>query len=119
MANAQRLARYSAWTCVALIIILSLLPGSERPHTGAPGKLEHFLAYTGTGVFAAFGYSLASQRFIFWMAIVILSSLLEFLQQYVPGRGPDAFDALASSSGLTSGLLIGMYFSAKVFGDER
>ncbi len=41
-----RLFRLAGVTGVFLIVVLSLVPGSYRPHTGAPGGLEHFFAYT-------------------------------------------------------------------------
>lgn len=115
MHQTQRITRYVTWICVVIITVLSLLPGNERPHTGLSGKLEHIIAYTGTGIFAAVGYQLIRQRLVFWMAMVTLSFLLELLQQYVPGRGPSIYDAVASSSGLTIGLLIGAYSSLKIF----
>lgn len=119
MHETQRIARYITWVCVAIIIVLSLLPGDERPHTGLSGKLEHIIAYAGTGVFAAIGYQLIRQRLVFWSALVTLSLLLELLQQYVPGRGPSIFDAVASSSGLTIGLVIGAYSSLKIFSRDN
>jgi len=115
MLQHQHIARYVTWVCVVIIIVLSLLPGNERPHTGLSGKLEHIIAYAGTGVFAAIGYQLIRQRLTFWLAMVTLSFFLELLQQYVPGRGPSIFDAVASSSGLTIGLLIGTYSSLEIF----
>jgi hypothetical protein len=119
MLQSQRTAQYVTWICIAIIIILSLLPGGERPHTGLSGKLEHIIAYAGTGVFAAIGYQLARQRLAFWLAMVILSFMLELLQQYVPGRGPSIYDALSSSSGLTIGLLIGAYSCLKIFNEDK
>lgn len=103
-------ARYAAWICVGIIIVLSLVPGDERPHTGFDGKWEHIAAYAGTGAIAAIGYQLRSQRLGFWSAVAGLSFVMEFLQQFVPGRGPALLDAIASSSGLTAGLLAGAVF---------
>lgn len=52
----RRFIRYALWSCVAAIIVLSLVPGNARPHTGAPGKIAHFIAYLGTGLFIAAHY---------------------------------------------------------------
>jgi VanZ family protein len=106
----QHWLRYALWSCVFAIIILSLLPGDARPHTGAPGEFEHFIAYLGTGMFIAARYRSLRGRLGFWAATVALSFVLEFFQQFVPGRVPDLFDALASSSGLTLGVLFGGAF---------
>ena len=51
-----RLSRAIGLACVAAIIVLSLLPGDERPHTGASGQIEHAIAYFGTAVFLALGF---------------------------------------------------------------
>lgn len=110
----QPIARYATWFCLGLIIILSLLPGSARPHTGLAGKIEHMIAYAGTGVIAMAAYHLRRQRLMFWASVVSLSFLLEFLQQYVPGRGADVLDAVASSTGLTAGMLLGGVFFALI-----
>ena len=106
----QRIARYATWLCVGIIIILSLLPGSARPHTGFAGKIEHMIAYAGTGSITMIGDRLRQQRLMFWASVVSLSFLLEFLQQYVPARGADVLDAIASSTGLTAGMLLGGIF---------
>lgn len=105
--NRQQSYRYALWSCLLVIVFLSLLPGEIRPQTGAPGELEHFIAYLGAGLFIAARYRSPRLRLIFWAATATLSCILEFLQQFVPGRVPDPYDALASSSGLTLGILIG------------
>ncbi|WP_281799709.1 VanZ family protein [Methylocystis echinoides] len=94
----------AVWACVMAIVILSLVPGAARPQTGAPGELEHFVAYLGTGLFISARYRSLLGRLSFWAAVVALSFSLEFLQQFVPGREPDLLDAWASSSGVTLGV---------------
>ena len=103
----QTFFRYALWACLAAIAFLSLVPGQARPHTGAPGELEHFIAYMGTGLFIAARYRSFQQRLNFWALVAALSFLLELIQNLVPGRDPDLFDALASSSGLTAGVVAG------------
>jgi hypothetical protein len=44
-----RVAPLAGFAGIAAITILSLVPGSERPHTGLPGHAEHFAAYACTG----------------------------------------------------------------------
>jgi VanZ family protein len=92
---------------VGLIIVLSLVPGSERPHTGVSGKGEHMMAYAGTGALAAMGYYYARQRLAFWIAVATLSFMLEYLQNYIPGRSPHILDALAGWFGLSVGMALG------------
>jgi VanZ family protein len=106
----QKYVKYALWLSLLIIVVLSLVPGDARPHTGASGKFEHFIAYLGAGLFIAGRYQLLFLRLIFWAGTAALSFILEFFQQFVPGRGPDPLDALASSSGLTTGVLLGGVF---------
>jgi len=50
------IGRLLGWLAVIVIAILSLVPGDIRPHTGAPGALEHLAAYLGTAGLLTFGY---------------------------------------------------------------
>ncbi len=100
-------ARILTWACVLVIIALSLVPGSERPHTIFPGLIEHFIAYAGTGFLSGFAYRALRERLSFWIGLAVASGVLEIMQQFVPGRSPSLFDALASTSGLTVGLIVG------------
>jgi len=104
----QRTLRLAAIACCVAIAVLSLLPGDARPHTGFPGKLEHFVAYAGTGLVFALGCFEPRRRLAFWLGLGIASGLFEVLQNFVPGRSPSVFDALASILGLSCGLLAGV-----------
>jgi VanZ family protein len=98
--------RAAAWFCLGVIVILSLVPGYERPQTGYPGKVEHMIAYAGAGLFAVFGFERSRTRHAFWALAATLSFLLEYLQHFSPGRSPDILDAVASSFGLTMGMAL-------------
>jgi VanZ family protein len=102
----RRHSRFGLWACLLAIILLSLLPGDMRPQSPAPGELEHFMAYFGAGLLIAMRYPSPKLRLIFWAATAMLSCILEILQQFVPGRVPEANDSLVSSFGLTIGLLL-------------
>ena len=64
------LFRLLTWVCIALLTVLSLTPGDYMVRTAAPGDLEHFVAYLGTGAIAFLGY----ERRV--GALVVLSLLL-------------------------------------------
>lgn len=108
------LARPLAWACVVVIAVLSLVPGDARPHTGLPGRWEHFVAYAGTGLLFALAYDRLGQRMLALVGLAIASGALEFLQNLVPGRSPSVFDALASTSGVVCGFLFGAILSVVV-----
>jgi hypothetical protein len=92
-----------AYFGVFLIVILSLVPGTWRPHTGAGGLMEHLAAYT--LVATAFGFALANTRqaFVYGIGLTAVAGLLEELQHFSPGRTPNIEGFLASSSGVWLG----------------
>jgi VanZ family protein len=100
------LSRLSGWTCVVALIVLSLVPGNERPHTGFPGQIEHLAAYCGTSGLLALGYPTVRGRFGAVAMLVLLAATLEVMQQWVPGRHSQFIDFAASSAGACLGMLV-------------
>jgi VanZ family protein len=98
--------RAVVWICLGVLVVLSLVPGAERPHTGYPGKFEHMIAYAGAGLFIVLAHERLRPRLTFWAGVATLSFVLEYLQNFSPGRGPSIDDALASSLGLTAGMTL-------------
>jgi VanZ family protein len=101
----EHLARIATWFCVALLVLLSLLPAAEMVRTGFNGDLEHFIAYAGTGAVAVVGY----RRVPAWRlaaALVVLAGLLEFGQIFSPGRHATPIDWAASSLGAAAGVTL-------------
>ncbi|HMF06603.1 MAG TPA: VanZ family protein [Methylocella sp.] len=101
----KRVAPLAGFAGIAAITILSLVPGSERPHTGLPGHAEHFAAYACTGFALSVAYLGLRERLIFWFGLAMASGVFEILQRWIPGRSPEIRDALASTFGLTTGLV--------------
>jgi hypothetical protein len=80
-----RLSQVIGSACVVVLIVLSVLPANERPHTGFPGQIEHAAAYFGTAVFLAFGYRTTTGRIATIALLVGLAAALEMIQLLVPG----------------------------------
>lgn len=100
--------RILGWVALLAIVVLSLVPGSERPHTGAPTFTEHIAAYIVAGTFLSIGYCSTSRRNIsLWFLLLLLAGILETLQMLVPGRNPRVVDFLASGAGAAAGVLVG------------
>src|SRR5690348_7063678 len=95
--------RVITWGCVCLLALLSLLPAQEMVRTGAPGELEHFLAYAGSASLAISAYSrkCSPMRVIglFW----VYAGILEWLQHFSSGRHPAFLDFAASAGGALCG----------------
>jgi VanZ family protein len=95
--------RVLTWCCVILLPVLSLLPAQHMVRTGFPGRLEHFVAYAGSAAIAmaAYGASRGAMQLIggFW----VYAGILEYLQNFSPGRHASIADFAASALGALCG----------------
>jgi len=103
----RRLFRVAGLCGIILILILSLIPGTERPHTGLPGGAEHFLAYCLTAAILALGFWSWSMRIAIAVGLTFLASLMEILQLWIPGRNAQISDAFVSGLGSLCGIVLG------------
>lgn len=106
LATVRIILRLSGWAMVALIGILSLVPGTLRPHTGLPNQWEHFGAYFVTASTLALSSSrdlAAAQRV--GLGLGIYAGLLEIAQLWVPGRSSSLIDFAAGFLGSVTGCL--------------
>jgi VanZ family protein len=89
--------RYATWFCIILLAVLSLLPTEEMVRTGLPGRLEHFIAYAGSATVTTGGYgdrySITRVIGFYW----VYAGILEYLQQFSPGRHSSIWDFSASA----------------------
>ena len=103
--NVETSFRAAGYAAILLIGVLSLVPGTLRPETGAPGQFEHFVAYLGAATFLALGSDKASQR---WQGLwlVPFAAALEIAQHFVPGRHSRFSDFAVSSVGAILGIIV-------------
>ena len=78
--------RFLTWCCVILLAVLSLLPAQEMVRTGLPGRLEHFVAYAGSGAVAMAGYGASRRGVQIIGGLWVYAGILEYLQHFSPGR---------------------------------
>jgi len=109
-----QLTKLSAFVGVAAIIVLSLLPGDERPHTGAGGGPEHFVAYALVGLAFGIGYGSRRQQMLAGAALAILSGCLEVAQIFIPGRTAEFAGWFSSSAGAWAGLCAAAAVAARL-----
>jgi hypothetical protein len=103
----DRTVQILAYVAVAVIIILSLVPGSARPQTGAPGPGEHVIAYLITAFLFGLRSTSISNLIALGICLVAGAGVLETAQQWVPGRNAQLVDFIASSTGILVGLVAG------------
>lgn len=96
--------RLTAWGCVVLLAVLSLLPAQDMARTGVGDHIEHAVAYAGTALLMGIGYrGCRAVRII--ILLVAYAGVLELLQHISPGRQPGLDDWAASSAGVLMGSL--------------
>jgi VanZ family protein len=100
--------RTAWWVGLAAIVVLSLVPGSERPQNalGLPGQYEHLLAYMLTAGAFGLAYRKTTIRVALLALLVICAALLETAQIWIPGRTARLIDFGTSSTGAGLGLLV-------------
>ena len=101
----EKLARVLAWLAVLVIIILSVLPGNERPHTGASGQFEHIMAYSITSALLIFSGNAPAPIIV---GLSLLSGQMEIIQISIPGRHASFADFAASSIGAVIGVVLAL-----------
>ena len=100
----EKALRFAGYAAVGLIGVLSLIPGALRPDTGAPGKLEHLVAYMGAAALVALGSSTPGER---WQGLWLVpyAGALEIAQIFVPGRHSRFSDFVVSGIGALLGVV--------------
>ena len=97
--------RIAGWFLVAAIIVLSLLPGQHRPHSGAPGEFEHLFAYLVAAVVLGMGYPERKTQVKLAVFLVLLSGMMEICQFWIPERNSELAGFLGNSAGAIIGII--------------
>lgn len=97
-----KVARAAAWLLVLAAIVLTLGPQKVRPYTGINHDLEHGLAFALVGL--AFGLGYPNHRIMLAVLAVAAAGLMEFLQQWVPGRHAYVRDFVVNGLGACAGI---------------
>ena len=85
-------------------------------------KVIHIVEFALLGLFLSFGYFMSLKSSLTMKAVltictgIILGSLDEFHQYFIPRRSIEFFDVIADAIGILSGLLLYYYFSRSVKG---
>ena len=105
------LLRVCAGSSILALAVLSWLPAQDMARTGVllPSE-EHFLAYMLSGLLVA--AAMPRYRFVHVACFyVLLATMLELGQNFVPGRDPEAFAAFVSMCGAIVGEVVARLIS--------
>lgn len=103
------------------IVALSLVPATSRPHTGAGGGVEHWLAYALVSGAFALGYRKSSPLVHAAIALTLMAALLELLQKFIPGRNAEVSGFLSSAAGVWASVVFALgfaYLYRRLFGER-
>lgn len=95
-------ARVAAWLLVLGAVAVTLGPQKIRPATGIDHDLEHGLAFALVGL--AFGLGYARHRIALALLAGAGTGLMEFVQQWVPGRHGNVRDFVVNALGACAGI---------------
>lgn len=103
-----RVIRSTAWLCLVLLAVLSLIPGDVQVRSRVPGGFEHAIAYFGAATMFMLGYPKRGR--LIAAGLIAYGGLLETLQLLAPGRMPKVADAGASGAGAVLGVIVWTVF---------
>lgn len=101
----HQLVQAAAFCSWATLAVLSLVPGRDRPHTGASGNAEHFLAYVLAAAVTRMAFRETASR---WqvLAFSAASAVFEVCQIWIPGRQAGLANWATSSAGALVGIVV-------------
>jgi VanZ family protein len=88
-----------------LLAVLSLLPARVMVRTGLPGGLEHLAAYAGAAAIAMVGYGRGRSAAWVIAGFWVYAGVLEYLQNFSPGRDVGMADVAVSALGAVCGVI--------------
>jgi hypothetical protein len=110
IAHRTTVERGLAWFGIFAIVILSVVPATERPVTGARQEFEHFAAFALVAGTFAIGYRLSLWKLL--LLAFLFCGAIELLQVPLPTRHSRLSDFVIDFFG--SSFAIGLVF----FGDK-
>lgn len=111
--------KFIFFTNIFAIVLLSVYPGSLLGliffgnYDVLPGsdKLHHFVAYFITTIFGLLAYSQKNIFFQLSFSLLLLGSILEIIQIWIPNRSFEFLDMLSNTSGVVIGLIVIQIFN--------
>jgi VanZ family protein len=107
----RKILLFSFISVIISISVLSLLPPKSSLHLGSKDKISHFLAYFILSSNAFLVWRISRKSFWLIFILILYGLLLEFFQNFVPGRDSNWLDAFANTTGVLLGFLIIWLFS--------
>ncbi|MDQ2082023.1 hypothetical protein RA307_17685 [Xanthobacteraceae bacterium Astr-EGSB] len=98
-----RALRMAAWTWVVGLVMLTAVPAAERPDTGLPHDLEHFVAFLGAGGLLALTHKWSAMRLA--AGGIAFALLIELMQIPLSSRHARVLDFVVDAAAVVAGVL--------------
>ena len=102
---------------VLVVVWLSLAPG-DTIDTGLSDKLGHLVAYAALAACSTQAFEHGRTKLTSYAGLIVLGSVLEGLQAYVPGRYPSVADGIANAAGIMVGVFLS-WMVARAFESKK
>lgn len=89
-----------------LVFIMAFTPGDGQIAGAYLDKVAHFTAFFFLSLNCCYKYQSDKSKMAILLGVVVLGFVTEIVQQYIPGRNMDIYDALADTLGT-----VAAYFS--------
>lgn len=89
-----------------LIIFVSVIPMNQNMPVQNGDKVGHFLAYTGLALLVCLAFPKRNEQIVALVLALGLGFSLEWIQSFIPGRDMSAWDGLANSLGILTGIIL-------------
>lgn len=96
--------RFSAIGFALILMILTIVPATERPETGLQHDVEHFGAFSLLGLLIAFGFRAEARSML--LGSIVFAAFIEGTQIPLQTRHARLEDFLVDAAGLCLGILI-------------
>jgi len=102
---AEMSAAFSGWVKHVLAKLLFFISEGTGSGQGLLRKMAHFTEFTCLGVLLAWLYAMLGKPvFVAILSGISVAALDEWIQCFVPGRGPSLFDVALDTSGVVAGV---------------
>ncbi len=111
--------KFIFFTNIFVIVLLSVYPGSllgliffgNGDVLPVSDKLHHFVAYFITTIFGLLAYSQKNIFFQLSFSLLLLGSILEIIQIWIPNRSFEFLDMFSNTFGVVIGLVVIQIFN--------
>lgn len=102
-------------TSLSIVLIVTLMPGNGKVAGNYLDKVVHFMVFLFLSYRIGWKFRDSDQLISVLFGAILLGFATEFVQQFIPGRNMEIYDALAD----TFGVIVGYYLFQRKLKKEK